>query len=357
MRAPKPQIKYVYDAPPLGTQTIEIAPGILWARLPLPFRPNHVNVWLLRGPNGWTIVDTGAGTSQVREMWETLLTGTLASAPVARLVATHGHTDHVGLAGWLVARAGGVPYATTLVEWLAPQIRLTEAQAPMRPETLRFMEAHGCDAPTIEAFRNDRKRTHALLGEMPASIDRLRDGDLFTFGGRQWRVMVCGGHASEHASFWCDADKILIAGDQVLSTISPMIGVFVGEPLGDPLAEYLASLERFRALPADALVLPSHGLPFTGLHVRVAQLAQHHEMRLDQLARLMDAPKTSMELTHGLFPKAVAEGQGRHALSETIAHAHYLIGRGRAVRQVNGDGRVRFRLATDDEAAEFVAAD
>jgi glyoxylase-like metal-dependent hydrolase (beta-lactamase superfamily II) len=135
-----------------------------------------------------------------------------------------------------------------------------------------------------------------------------------------------------------------------------MIGVYWGEPLADPLADYLASLERFRTLPADTLVLPSHGLPFKGLHARVAQLAHHHEMRLDHLARLMDAPATTMALTHGLFPKAVAEGQGRHALSETIAHANYLVGRGRAVRETDRDGRVLFRRA-DDDSSDVVATD
>ena len=349
------QLRYLYETPPGGADTIEIAPGILWARLPLPFRLNHVNVWLLREADGWTLIDTGAGTPQVREVWETLLGGVLSSGRINRIVATHGHTDHVGLAGWLVERTDA-PFAATLVEWLSPQVRLAESQAPMRAETVRFMQGHGCDTQTIDAFREDRRRTHALLGEMPGALERLRDGDVVALGGRQWRVMACGGHALEHASFWCETDRILIAGDQVLSKISPMIGVYWGEPLADPLADYLTSLERFRALPADTLVLPSHGLPFKGLHTRVTQLAQHHEMRLDHLARLMDAPATTMALTHGLFPKAVAEGQGRHALSETIAHANYLVGRGRAVRETDRDGRVLFRRAAD-EGSEVVAAD
>lgn len=353
MHAPQGQLRYVTEAPPRGADTIEIAPGVLWARLPLPFRLNHINVWLLREDDGWTLVDTGAATAETKAIWETLLKKPLCSARVNRLIATHGHTDHVGLAGWLVGRTGA-RFASTLVEWLAPQVRLSESQGPLHPETLRFMESHGCDAETIDAFRDDRKRTHALLGVMPGSIERLRDGDVIEIGGREWRIIVCGGHAQEHASFWCEADKILIAGDQVLSKISPMIGVFSGEPWADPLSEYLASLDRLRALPSDALVLPSHGLPFQGLHARLSQLAHHHEVRLDHLARLMDVPKNAMLLTHGLFPKAVAEGQGRHALSETIAHANHLISRGRAVCEVGRDGRVVYRRA-DAEEAEILA--
>lgn len=350
------QLHYLHDTPPKGAEAFEIAPGILWVRLPLPFRLNHVNVWLLREAGGWTIVDTGAGTEQAREIWEVLLGSVLSNGPINRIVCTHGHTDHIGLAGWLVERSDGAPFSATLVEWLAAQVRLSESQLPMRPEVVRFMAAHGCDTPTIEAYRNDRRRTHALLGEMPGAIERLRDGATIVFGGRQWRIMVCGGHALEHASFWCEDDKILIAGDQVLSKISPMIGVYPNEPWADPLAEYLASLHRFRALSEDALVLPSHGLPFRGLYTRLDQLQHHHELRLDHLARLMDGPRTAMELTHGLFPKAVAEGQGRHALAETIAHAHYLVGRGRAVRETAEDGRILFRRA-EDKDGEFIAAD
>jgi glyoxylase-like metal-dependent hydrolase (beta-lactamase superfamily II) len=353
MQASHGRLNYVIDTPPNGAETIEIAPGVLWVRLPLPFRLNHVNVWLLRENDGWTAVDTGVATDETRAIWEALLTGRLSGAPVNRLIATHGHTDHVGLAGWLVERTGA-RFAATLVEWLAPQVRLNESQGCLRPETLRFMESHGCDSATIDAFRDDRKRTHALLGEMPGSIERLRDGDIVEIGGREWRVIVCGGHAQEHASFWCEADRILIAGDQVLSKISPMIGVMPAEPWADPLAEYLASLDRLRALPNDVLVLPSHGLPFRSLHVRLSQLAHHHEVRLDHLARLMDAPRNAMMLTHGLFPRAVAEGQGRHALSETIAHANYLVARGRAVREIARDGGVAYRRA-DLEEVEFLA--
>jgi glyoxylase-like metal-dependent hydrolase (beta-lactamase superfamily II) len=349
------QLHYLRETPPQDAETVEIAPGILWLRLPLPFRLNHVNVWLLREQDGWTIVDTGAGTQQARDLWEAVLGGVLSGARINRIICTHGHTDHIGLAGWLVQRADA-PFAATLVEWLSAQVRLSESQQPMRPEVVRFMAGHGCDAPTIEAYRNDRRRTHALLGEIPGAIERLRDGATIAFGGREWRILVCGGHTLEHASFWCESDNILIAGDQVLSKISPMIGVYPGEPLADPLAEYLGSLHRFRELPADALVLPSHGLPFVGLHTRLDQLQHHHELRLDHLARLMDGPRTTMELTHGLFPKAVAQGQGRHALAETIAHAHYLIGRGRAVRATMDDGRILFCRAEDDEG-EFIAAD
>ncbi|HRD74552.1 MAG TPA: MBL fold metallo-hydrolase [Hyphomicrobiaceae bacterium] len=335
------QLHYTHTRHPMGAETIELAPGLLWARFPLPFRLNHINVWLLREDDGWTLIDTATTTREALDLWEALLSGPLSGAPVRRLIATHGHTDHVGLAGWLVDRVGGVPFVATLAEWHSPQVRIIDAKQPMRPDTMRFLESHGCDQPTVAAYAQDRAKTHALLGPLPASFLRITDGETIRFGGRAWRVMVCGGHASEHASFYCEEERILIAGDQVLSKISPMIGVFPQEPWSDPLTEYLASLDRFRVLPEDTLVLPSHGMPFRGLHVRVDQLADHHEARLDTLVGLMGRPEVAMTLARGLFPKAVDEGQGRHALAETLAHIHRLVTTGRARRNESG-GKLLF---------------
>jgi glyoxylase-like metal-dependent hydrolase (beta-lactamase superfamily II) len=339
---PPPSLRYLHAHHPKGAETIEVAPGILWARIPLPFRLNHVNVWLIRETDGWTVIDTGTSDDAARAVWDALLAGPLSGAPIVRLVATHGHTDHVGLAGWLCDRSGGVPYLITLTEWLSAQMRVEEARTPLGPRALRFLARHGCDPDTIASFGDDRQRTRTFMGALPDEMVRLRDGQRVRFGGRNWDVLVCGGHAAAHASFWCAEEGILIAGDQVLSKISPMIGVFPAEPEANPLAEYLASLDRFRRLPAHALVLPSHGLPFYGLGIRVEELASHHDVRLKALLGLMERPASTMALAHGLFPKAVAEGQGRHAFAETLAHAHYLVGTGAAERLTGRDGGILF---------------
>lgn len=335
-------ISYLFEGHPKGAETFEVAPGILWARVPLPFRLNHVNVWLIRESDGWTLIDTGTANPEARAVWDELLAGVLSGAPIVRLIATHGHTDHVGLHGWLYERSGGAPYHITMVEWLSATVRIDEARSPMRPENLKFLNMHGCDPETVEGFADERRRTHAQMVPLPPAIQRLRDGQRLRFGGREWEVIVCGGHAAEHASFWCAEERLLIAGDQILSKISPMIGVFPTEPEADPLSEYLASLDRFRELPAGGVVLPSHGLPFRGLHARVEELAHHHELRLAALADLMAQPSNAMQLARGLFPKPCAEGQSRHAFAETLAHAHNLVRHGRAERRQDGAGRLVF---------------
>lgn len=335
-------IAYTHPTAPAFGSEVTLAPGLLWVRLPLPFRLNHVNIWLLEEPDGWTAIDTGASTEDAMEIWEALATGPMRGKPIRRLLATHGHTDHIGLASWLVDRYE-CPFVATQVEWMSPQLRRQESFEEIRPEISRFLSSHGCDDEQVRLYKEERSRIRALQLPMPQAYERIRDGDQITFGGRSWRVITAGGHAAEHASFYCAADNILIVGDQILSKITPMIGVFANEPNGNPLSEYLTSFQPFEALPADVLVLPSHGLPYRGLHRRIVELVDHHHMRLADLERLMDRPKNATELTAGLFARAVAEGQGRLALAETLAHIHFLLGVGRIERVRAGNGEWHFR--------------
>lgn len=335
----RPPIRLLHAEPPAHGQAIEVAPGLFWTRVPLPFRLNHVNVWLLDEGDGWTVIDTGVDTEQCRAVWQEILARPLAGKPVRQLVATHGHTDHVGLAGWIVDRFD-CPFVITLGEWQAARIRQLDSGDRPRPWLERYLAQHGCDAPTIEAFKADRFRIMAQLGPQPDAYRRINAGDEISMGGRRWRVIVAGGHADEHASFWCEADRILIAGDQILQRISPVVGVHPGEPDGNPLGLYLTSLGQFRGLSDEALVLPSHGLPFFGLHRRIAELAQHHAERLDRIIELIASPRTGTEVSASLFARAVADGQGRLALAETLSHLHYLAAEGRAERIV--DDRIRF---------------
>ena len=344
---PEAALRYLFDAPPEPGASREVIPGLTWLRLPLPFILNHVNVWLLDdGGTGTrarsTIVDTGADKPETRAIWERVLSeGPLAGRKVSRLVCTHGHPDHMGLAGWLTEKLG-VELHMTLAEWLAPKVWREEGLKPLQPEVETFYKCHGVSDDEIAVMRRQRQEAPFRNHPLPMSFNRLRDGQTLRFGQRSWKVLVNGGHADEHASFWCRKDAILIAGDQVLSKISPVVGVFSSQPLADPLADYLASLKRLRRVPDETLVLPSHGLPFRGLHTRLDELAAHHEKRLSSLADLMTAPKTAHVLAQGLFSKAMAEGQTVLALGETLAHAHYLVGTRRAKRVVSRSGLVKF---------------
>lgn len=332
-----PAIRYLYDAAQENGTLRDVVPGLQWLRLPLPFVLNHVNVWLLRDGNAFTLVDTGADKPETRATLERII----AAHPLRHLIATHGHPDHIGLAGWIVERTG-VPLSMTLAEWLAPQVWREEGLKALRPEVEAFWRRNGLAEAGLTALRTTREKAQFRSYPMPAQFQRLRDGDTVTFGERDWQVLVNGGHADEHASFYCSAERILIAGDQVLSKITPVVGVFPSQPEADPLADYFASLDRLAALPQDTLVLPSHGLPFHGLHARLAALREHHTQRLDALLAHMTEPKTGFQLAEGLFARAIAEGQNVLAMAETLAHAHRLVGMGLAAKSTASDGRILF---------------
>lgn len=341
LRSDGSEIRLFFDDPLDPGELREIAPGLLWLRMPLPLRLNHVNIWLLEEPDGWTAIDTGVCNETTHLIWENVQSKLFHGKPLRRLLATHGHTDHCGVAEWMVKRFN-VPFMITLTEWQSARIRVIDEARPISERTEHFAHVHDCDAFMVRSFAEHRALMAPMLDPQPRSIEEIREGDVLKLGGREWRVMVCGGHADEHVSLYCEADGILIAGDQILQRISPMIGVFPDRPRGNPLKDYLTSMPRFLDLPPDVLVLPGHGVPFHGLHVRVGELIAHHEERLAELFSHLDAPRTATSCTKFLFERAVAEGQARLALAETLAHLNYLIGEGRAARSLDQEGKLSF---------------
>jgi glyoxylase-like metal-dependent hydrolase (beta-lactamase superfamily II) len=329
-------------------QTLEVVPGVHWLRMPLPYRLDHINLWLLEDGAGWVIVDTCIRSKRTKAIWrevaKAMRIGRDHGRPVTRLVCTHFHPDHMGLAGW-IAREYETELWTTRAEWLFGRMLWLDAEGEGQRDIARHYARHGLDAPRVADVARRGNTYRMVVGEPPRAFNRLRHGDAMTIGGREWRVIVGLGHAPEQACLHCPEAGVLIAGDQILPRITPNIGVWATEPRADPLADYLSSLDRYRGLPGETLVLPSHGYPFTGLDLRLDQLRDHHEERLDTLAKaLAREGKTAVELLPALFRPDLDNFQIGFALGETLAHLACLEGRGRAARAEKG-GVVRFRAA------------
>ncbi|MCW5772846.1 MAG: MBL fold metallo-hydrolase, partial [Rhodospirillaceae bacterium] len=284
---------------------LEVAPGVHWLRMPLPYRLDHINLWLIEDGDAWVLVDTGISSNKTKGLWHSVFAakkiGAAHGRPASKLICTHFHPDHMGLAGWLVEELGTRLW-TSRSEWLFGRSVWLDAAGDGQREIARHYGRHGLDPALVEDIGGRGNPYRMVVGEPPRSFHGLRHGDTLAIGGRQWQVIVGLGHAPEQVCLFCPENKVLISGDQVLPKITPNVGVWANEPEADPLTDYLTSLGRFRPLPEDALVLPSHGLPFTGLQLRLDQLIGHHEERLEALAAGLDrAGKTTMDLLPILF--------------------------------------------------------
>ena len=326
---------FPWREPPRTGEAREVAPGLFWARLPLPFRLNHVNVWLLREEDGWTVIDTGCATPDILAAWETLLADTMEGRPVVRVVATHGHVDHIGLTGWMVERFGAA-FAGTFAEWVWARLSHTHNIPGARSAHRDYLVRNGFPSEDAEDLVESRSGFIDLSTPLPGSLEEIRQGGTVRMGGRDWDVIVTAGHAFEHASFHCRESGLLIAGDHLLPKISPVIAVYEMLPNADPLGDFLASFPAFDGIADDALILPSHGLPYYGIRERIGELAEHHRLRLDATWELLRSPQTGIALTRAMFPHIEGAANLGFALGETLAHVNHLMRKG-IVANVSGD--------------------
>jgi glyoxylase-like metal-dependent hydrolase (beta-lactamase superfamily II) len=335
--------------PALGT-TIEVAPGVRWLRMLLPFQLNHINLWLLRdvqdGAQGWAIVDCGINNDATRDAWEQIFANELGGLPVLRVIVTHMHPDHMGLAHWLTER-WGVRMWVSATDYNTARLASSSTTSFGGEGTARFMASHGLTDPESQAKIKARTNYYAsMVPQVPASYRRLMDGDMLRIGGRAWTCHAGYGHAPEHMSLHCAELRTLISGDMVLPRISTNVSVHEIEPESNPLVLYLDSIRRMKTLPADTLVLPSHGRPFTGLHTRVDQLVAHHDERFAEvLAACAEAPQHAADLLMVLFKRKLDLHQTTFAMGESVAHLHALWFAGHLQRTLHPDGVYRFAPA------------
>jgi glyoxylase-like metal-dependent hydrolase (beta-lactamase superfamily II) len=345
MNAPHaPLLDYPFPVPPAPGEACVVAPGVLWIRMPLPFALDHINLWLLEEGDAWTLVDCGYGDATTRALWERHLATTLSGKPIARIVATHFHPDHLGNARWLSDRFG-CPVVMTQAEFLTAHAVLGQRTAYSHADVCALFAAHGMPPEFVAALTARGSTYHLGVPDVPERFDGIQDGDEVVAGGTPWRVICGHGHSPDHASLQSAARALLISGDMLLPRISTNVSVAPAEPDGDPLARFLASIAAMATLPLETLVLPSHGLPFRGLALRVAQLQAHHA---DRLAELDDAvaaakePVSASDLLPVLFKRELDVQQRYFAMGEAIAHLNHLWHGGRIRRTVAPDGSLRF---------------
>ncbi len=346
-RLEKPTLVYPFESPPAPGQQLEVAKGVVWIRLPLPFQLNHINVWALEDEGGWAVVDTGMHTDDTVTAWRALFARAADTRPLTRLLATHMHPDHIGMAGWLAKKFNCRLWMTQL-EYLNCRVLAADTGREAPADALDFYRKAGWSDASIEhyqtRFGNFGKRIFAL----PQSYRRITDGEDIAIGKHRWRVIVGRGHSPEHACFYSAELKLLISGDQVLPKISSNVSVHPTEPDADPMRQWLESLAKIkREVPDDVLVLPSHNDCFRGLHARLDYLAASQLRTLDRLRRTLKEPKRAVDVFSALFGRAIDQtdtGLLNLATGESLACLNYLVHRAEVLRTPDAQGVIWYQL-------------
>jgi len=341
------------DTLPEPGQTIEVAPGVRWVRMALPFALDHINLWLLRdrldGREGWTVVDCCISRDEAKAQWEQIFASTFEGLPLLRVIVTHMHPDHIGLADWLCAQWSTPEFPCRLwmsaTDYNLARIGSSGSNGFGGDSSALFFSSHGLRDPlSMEKIRERASYYPTLVPAVPRQFRRLMEGDVVDIGGRGWRCISGHGHAPEHIALYCADLNLLIGGDMMLPRISTNVSVFDMEPEADALKLFLQSIDKFRELPADTLTLPSHGKPFTGLHRRIEQLHEHHR---DRLAEVMEAcalkPCSAADVLPILFKRKLDLHQTTFAMGEAVAHLHALWYEGKLRRERDAEGVYRFR--------------
>lgn len=348
-------IRYPWETPPAPGEATEVAPGILWMRLPLPMALDHVNVYALDdeggggdgggdGGGGWTILDTGFDNPDSRQIWQTLMAGPLRGRPVRRVIVSHHHPDHIGLAGWF--QSMGAELLIPRTGWLYARMLCLDVHGAPVPEQIAFWRAAGMPADLIARRQSERPFNFSdVVAPLPLGFTRLIEGQSLRIAGRNWQVRMGNGHAPEHATFWSD-DGLILGGDQLLPSISANIGVYPTEPDADPLGEWLQSCARFAPFARDdQLVLPGHKLPFSGLPLRLHQMIENHQGALARLLDHLTEPRTAAGCFLPLFKREITGGAYGLALVEAVAHLNHLLADGRICRSMDANGAWQWQRA------------
>jgi glyoxylase-like metal-dependent hydrolase (beta-lactamase superfamily II) len=337
------ELDYPFKTVPETGRTIEVAPGVHWLRMPLPMSLNHINLWAVEDGDGWTLVDTGMQTSQIASAWESMLVGPLGGRPVLRVICTHMHPDHVGMAGWLTRRFD-CPFWMTRLEYVTCRMLVADTGRQAPPDALRFYQASAWQAADLEHYKARFGGFGKMVYALPDSYHRVTHGDQFLIGRHHWHAVVGRGHSPEHLCLYCPQLRLLISGDQVLPKITPNVSVFPTEPDADPLREWLESLAMVRdTVPDEVLVLPAHNEPFRGLHARITQLIEGHERSLERLLEALRESRTASDVFSVLFRRSVSTDVLQMATGESVAHLNCLIQRGQVTRTLDDAGVAWYR--------------
>ncbi len=330
-------LEYLFDKTPEVGSRLQVAEGVFWIRMPLPMALDHINLWLLEDGDGWTLIDTGLHTGLSKKIWSKFLEESLERRPINRIIVTHFHPDHVGMAGWLVEKTKA-EFWMPGTEWLYARLLTTDNRERFTDSTIDYYRRAGGDREYLERLKEKGPMFPGIVSDVPLASRRIVDNEIITIGAENWKIVMGNGHSPEHACLLNKSRGIFICGDLVLPRISPHIGVYADEPDNNPLEDYLNTLKNLCSISNDVMVLPSHNEPYRGLHQRLDSLGLHHAERLDDFMLACEKPRNAIDIARKVFKKRLDSSQLGLAVAETIAHLNYLMSNNKINRESDKKG-------------------
>ncbi len=326
-------------------EPFKVVDGVYWLRVPLPIALDHINLWLLEDDDGWVIVDSGFDAPMCRDVWSTVFATVIKTMPVNKIIITHFHPDHIGLASWLALRCN-CPVFITKGEFYHYQSIVNRDAETYREQANAFITEMGYPPEMSEKFvefmQNDDKPADARVQE--AMCEFIQDNDEIVINQRIWKVVSGNGHSPEHACLYCPTLSTMISGDQAIPRISSNVSVYPSNRQTDPLGDWLSSCEKLRdTIPDTTLILPSHQEPFRGIVARMQQLLDDHYAQLNRLRLSIDAPISPVEARAVLFDRELNTIETLLATGETLAHLNYLLHRDEISMRYDDDGVARYQ--------------
>lgn len=339
-----PLLEFFRDEAPAPGSVTEITEGVYWLRMAMPMKGlDHINLWFVKDHDSWVIIDTGLGSRDAKNNWQNVFDNHMNGRPVNRVIVTHLHPDHSGLAGW-ITRKFGIPLLMTRGEYFLCRLMAGDTGQPAPPASIEFYERAGFTEDQLELYRARFGGFGKAISKIPHGYHRIQEGDVLDIDGREWRVVVGSGHSPEHACLWCPELGICMSGDQLLPNISSNVSVWPTEPESNPLEEWIDSCHKLkRVLPPHTLICPAHGIPFRGAHRRLDKLIFHHERALERLYDHCKTPKLATEVYPALFRRKINDGNRLMAVGESIAHLNCLLARGLMTRRINDAGQFTYK--------------
>ncbi len=348
-------LSFPFKSAPEKGQLQKVADGVFWLRMPLPFGIDHINLWLLEDGEGWTIVDSGVRNDETKTIWREIFAKYLDGRPVTRVLLTHFHPDHLGLAGWLVDEWQAQLWMTPL-EFMFAQMSHIDEEGHLYSGMAAHYLRYGLPQSTVNMMGKMSSFYKEMISPLPPMFHRVRAGDPVMINGRRWEVMIGLGHSPEHACYYCAELNVIIGGDQLLPRITPSIGIMPSEPEGDPLRLFLESLKQFYQIPDNCLVLPSHELPYRGIDHRLDAMYAHHDERCDRvLTACSSGGLPALEVVRAMFDRELDPMQQMMALGEGVAHLHYLIYQNKIKREIHRDGLYRYTTIEEHKVVTALA--